>query len=258
MNPQAIALFTKCRITEQARFAQRCLRAKTEVLARDAMKGYIGISTGTLNQLVVALLAVITERATSLSTELGKIVEASDGPPSQDQATKLIDDYCNDLDSFSAHAESVLDEVRKPHGNSSMLARHSTRSAYSTLRQQHINDIELIFMKKASSKNATATVHNEFHLSGPNSRVTFGTDASVNVVTAEQLFSNLRAVAEREVGEAALQTALIQAINGMQNAQKSQPAMAKAYSEFMALAANHATVFAPFFPALAELITRLV
>ncbi len=251
MKPQAIELFAQVRVAEQARFAQCSLQAKGEVLAHDSMKGYIGISTGTL-------LSVITERATSLSAELGKIVDASDSPPSEDQAAKLISDCLADLDSFAAHAESVLDQVKKPHGNSSIIARYSTRSGYTTLRQQHINGIKLIFMKKASSKSASATMHNEFHLSGPNSRITFGTDASVNLISAEQLFSNLRAAAEGKISDQAQRTALVQAIGQMEKAQQSQPALVKAYSEFMALAANHATVFAPFFPALAELITRLV
>lgn len=94
-----------------------------------------------------------------------------------------------------------------------------------------------------------------YNLIGSNSRVNIhSSDHSVNIVDVEsiELFQNLREVAE-SIDDSGMSHTLCKKIEEMGAAQGKSEFLGK-YQEFMALAANHMTVFAPFLPALAQML----
>lgn len=94
-----------------------------------------------------------------------------------------------------------------------------------------------------------------YEISGTNARLNINSiDASTNEAEMEvsQLFGDLRQ-ALVNIEDEQEREALSESIDGMESAQGS-PDFLTRYQAFMALAADHATVFAPFFAALAGLL----
>lgn len=94
-----------------------------------------------------------------------------------------------------------------------------------------------------------------YNLAGPNARVNVNsTDSSTNItnVNSAELFVKMRdAAAEVQDGER--RQLLVERIEAMERSQASG-AFAKRYSEFISLAADHMSLFAPFMPALGQLL----
>ena len=80
-------------------------------------------------------------------------------------------------------------------------------------------------------------------------------DASTNTVgiEPEELFEKLQAAIQQSVTDPRLSENLSAKVTELQQAQGSADFVAK-YREFMALAADHITVLAPFIPALSQLL----
>lgn len=94
-----------------------------------------------------------------------------------------------------------------------------------------------------------------YNVGGTNTRVNINsTDSSVNVVRtdASEVFDQLRGVLFN-IEDEEEREAISASIDGMESAHNS-PNFLDKYKEFMAVAADHATLFAPFFPALAGLL----
>jgi hypothetical protein len=93
-------------------------------------------------------------------------------------------------------------------------------------------------------------------VSGNNSRVNVGsTDNSTNVVTNNKLFSDVRHTIASGVSDEASRIALNGALAELEHAQ-SKDTFAKAYQNFIALAADHIAVLTPFLPAITQLLTQ--
>jgi len=108
----------------------------------------------------------------------------------------------------------------------------------------------------AEEKTAAARqVTNIYNLHGSNARVNIRShDSSLNVssLTHEEFFNQLRATIESGVVEPD-RSALIQEVNALEAA-KNSPSFAERYQSFIASAANHITLVAPFIPALTEML----
>ncbi len=97
-----------------------------------------------------------------------------------------------------------------------------------------------------------------YHVEGDNSRVNVNsTDKSVNVVVkpSEQIFANLRQQVESHVPEGDERTDIIERLTTLEKAQGSK-SFAQRYTEFIAAAANHMELLAPFIPALTEMLHK--
>lgn len=98
------------------------------------------------------------------------------------------------------------------------------------------------------SVNAARSVYN---ISGPGARVNIGSvDKSVNVVTVStaELFSRIREKLPPDVSPE------VRARLDELEAARGTPEAVSAYQRFMAAAANHMTLLAPFLPALAQVL----
>lgn len=94
--------------------------------------------------------------------------------------------------------------------------------------------------------------HYTFNLSGHNSRVNISSnDSSHNVVGNNAVFGDLRTSIKSGVSDEALQSRLLSLITDMEAAKDSKEKFTSVYASFMAAAANHMTLIAPFLPALA-------
>lgn len=105
------------------------------------------------------------------------------------------------------------------------------------------------------SKSSGKTIYN---LHGNNSRVNINsTDSSINIVdkSTDEFFAELRETVEKEISGSEKEE-LIKRIEQLEKTEGTDNFPQK-YSEFMAIAANHTTVLAPYFPALAQFLTQL-
>ena len=94
------------------------------------------------------------------------------------------------------------------------------------------------------------------NLIGPNARVNIqSSDSSTNVVSVESavLFDNLREAIQRSSLDSTVAQQLIQNVSAMQSAAGTK-AFGERYKEFIAVAADHMTLIAPFLPALTQLL----
>jgi hypothetical protein len=101
-------------------------------------------------------------------------------------------------------------------------------------------------------------VHNEYHLVGANSRVSFGSiDQSVNNVFAQpdEIFAKIRTELVATIADKAEQGEVLRRLSALEEAQGT-PAFAERLGTFLAFAANWTTVIIPFLPALTEIARK--
>ena len=95
-----------------------------------------------------------------------------------------------------------------------------------------------------------------YNLIGPNARVNIqSSDSSTNVVSVESavLFDNLREAIRKSSLDSIVERQLIQNVSAMQSAVGTKT-FGECYKEFIAVAADHMTLVAPFLPALTQLL----
>jgi hypothetical protein len=95
-----------------------------------------------------------------------------------------------------------------------------------------------------------------YNLTGPNARVNIQSiDSSANVVEVEpaELFGRIRAAIDQGVQDGELLKKLQEKVTELEKTQGT-PSFAARYKEFIALAANHITLLAPFIPALLQMM----
>jgi hypothetical protein len=95
-----------------------------------------------------------------------------------------------------------------------------------------------------------------YNLIGPNARVNIQSiDSSANLVEVEpaELFGRIREAIGQSVQDGKLLKKLQEKVTELEKAQGTTGFMAR-YQEFMALAANHMTLLAPFIPALSQML----
>jgi hypothetical protein len=163
----------------------------------------------------------------------------------------------------------IIREAEKLH---SMVAAHAMQTVLGGLTCKSDRSIDLLSRapvpiaaircqieeRRAKPKMAPQqpSVTNVYHISGDNSRVTHGADQSTNVIvtSSEQVFNVMREKIRASIppGE---QESIIARLGSLEQAQGT-PSFATRYADFIAVAANHMTVIAPFIPALAELLKK--
>ncbi|MBU9681863.1 hypothetical protein KTF56_03160 [Burkholderia gladioli] len=100
--------------------------------------------------------------------------------------------------------------------------------------------------------------HYSVNVSGSNARVNIhSNDHSVNLVSKEDVFSQMRQKVENELFASAERDMLLDAIDRLESAKHDKGAFARHYQGFITAAAAHMTVIAPFLPALGELLAKM-
>ena len=95
-----------------------------------------------------------------------------------------------------------------------------------------------------------------YNLIGPNSRVNIqSVDTSTNLVEVEpnELFEKLRGLIKNSISDEIVSAQLSEKVDELQEAQGTKNFVTK-YQQFMALAANHVSILAPFIPALSQML----
>ena len=126
---------------------------------------------------------------------------------------------------------------------------------------QGLHSIPAHYQSKVQKRTAkahgnTGSQHTVYNLTGPNARVNIhSTDSSTNVVNVEAtvLFDNLRGAIKSEIADVQLRETLMHSVGAMEAAAGTRT-FADRYKDFIALAADHISVFAPFLPALTQLL----
>ncbi len=117
-------------------------------------------------------------------------------------------------------------------------------------RRQHLTD--------HTSESGKAT--NVYHVYGHNPRWNFNSsDHSVNTVTLsnEQVFAQLREKITTDIPPTEERVALVNKLEELEQAQNT-PSFGRRYTEFIAIAANHMQLIAPFIPALTEMLQKVL
>ena len=107
-----------------------------------------------------------------------------------------------------------------------------------------------------TSPRPTAGPQVVYNLIGSNARVNIqSSDSSTNVVSVESavLFDDLRGAIQESSLDSAVARQLIQNVSAMQSAVGTET-FSERYKKFIALAADHMTLVAPFLPALTQLL----
>lgn len=94
-----------------------------------------------------------------------------------------------------------------------------------------------------------------FNLHGENSRVNISSnDNSINIVdkSSQEFFADLRSTVKNEIPDSEKEE-LLKRIDKLENSVGTESYSEK-YAKFMAIAANHTTVLAPYFPALLQFL----
>jgi hypothetical protein len=97
-----------------------------------------------------------------------------------------------------------------------------------------------------------------FNLQGPNSRVNIGsTDNSINVAHQASPFEQIRAALEQGITDASERARLQQALSDLE-VSTDRESGTRRYEAFIAVAANHMTLVAPFLPSLGHWVHNFV
>ena len=98
-------------------------------------------------------------------------------------------------------------------------------------------------------------VGHQIHQYGSNARVNINSqDFSTNIVNESNVFEHLRSAIESGVTSASEQKEILQRLEALESAKGKKTYLIR-YQEFIAVAANHMTVLAPFIPALTQMLT---
>ena len=130
--------------------------------------------------------------------------------------------------------------------------------------QQGLHSIPSLYQSKVRKNTAesspsprpAAEPQAVYNLIGPNARVNIqSSDSSTNVVSVESavLFDDLRETIRESSLDSTVEQQLIQNVEAMQSAVGTKK-FAEHYGEFIAAAADHMTLVAPFLPALAQML----
>ncbi len=93
------------------------------------------------------------------------------------------------------------------------------------------------------------------HVNGTNSRVNIHSiDNSTNIVNDNGIFADLKNVISTRVNDSTDREALLKRVDDMQRSTDNKSGFLDAYQKFIANAASHMGVIAPFLPALAKLM----
>jgi hypothetical protein len=111
---------------------------------------------------------------------------------------------------------------------------------------------EVLKEKSAAGRGAASYI-----FSGDNARVNINsTDRSVNVVVnADNVFAGLQHQIENHVTDQTERTILLEKLGALEEA-KGTKSFSERYQEFIATAANHITLVAPFIPVLTQLLGK--
>jgi hypothetical protein len=97
-------------------------------------------------------------------------------------------------------------------------------------------------------------VNYDIHVSGSNSRVNIAsTDQSLNTVVSGGVFNEIRRALEGQIQDEGAREQLKNLLSELEAA-RDQKSFISGYQAFIASAANHITIIAPFLPALTELL----
>ncbi|MFX1767707.1 MULTISPECIES: hypothetical protein [Paraburkholderia] len=100
--------------------------------------------------------------------------------------------------------------------------------------------------------------HYSVNVSGNNARVNIhSSDHSVNVVSASDIFGQMREKVESGIGASPERDALLDAIARLESARHDKASFSQHYQGFISSAAAHMTIVAPFLPALGEMLAKL-
>jgi hypothetical protein len=112
----------------------------------------------------------------------------------------------------------------------------------------------------ANNSPESGKTTNVYHVYGHNPHWNFNSsDHSVNTVTLtnEQVFAQLRERITADIPPTEERMALVNKLEELEQAQNT-PSFGQRYTEFIAVAANHMQLIAPFIPALTEMLHKVL
>ncbi|HUA67353.1 MAG TPA: hypothetical protein VMA13_02290 [Candidatus Saccharimonadales bacterium] len=129
---------------------------------------------------------------------------------------------------------------------------------YDSIQRKIFAEVDLFCAKLEAQaverKNGRMSSNITYYLQGDNPRININSqDYSINIANSKIVFDEIRKLIDLSIADENLKKNLHAKTTEMEQSVGKSSFLQK-YSEFMALAANHATVFAPFLPALAQFL----
>lgn len=140
----------------------------------------------------------------------------------------------------------------------------SSNDSFRQLLAQSVG-VNAASMKTQIDRRRLMTKRNEgsttiYNVQGDNARWNFNsTDKSINVITksSAEFFTALRECIDAGVAEGEERTKILEAVTVLEQSH-GRPSFAQRYTDFIAAAANHMTLLAPFIPALTEMLHQVL
>jgi hypothetical protein len=230
---------------------------RNTVLGSWAKRGFQGFQHGAVIQMGGQLHLFLDKRGRFVWDKLKEILN--------DTRTKSYEDMGGDLNFFFsaqmhpsvAAAKNYIEQMRLEANAPSGITIESIQSFENILIGFNA-EIDLFAAKFAmNEKMKTSAPNIVYYISGDNARVNIdSTDMSINVANSEKIFSELKKTIEEGVEDLEVRARLLTKTDEMEKSVGDKTSYTLKYAEWVALAANHMSIVAPWIPALTQLFTH--
>lgn len=165
----------------------------------------------------------------------------------RNEANKVVDEIFSS-DGIKDLIHDTMYDTRKKEENEQTIERLKSVVQNQLKKLEEVNMEKQSLIEKIMDKSSIS-------IDGDNSRVTINsTDSSINskIVNSENVFEELRTVIENEIENLEEKSKLLRQIDEMNTSQGTENYKTQ-YTNFIASAANHITIIAPFIPILTTL-----
>ena len=237
--------------------SQRAAKDSKEVIYDFARRGLL-ISNVSLGALLEAHIKILEEMSAKSWNEMKRVLDEVHAMP----YLEIENDLVVLLDTRLAAIKNILRrsiEVNDKTGhNYTQTALVQFDQRYKSVESKYKNEIGIYcaaLTAKVADKEANRMSPNityNFHGNSPRININ-SQDYSINISNSKIVFDEIRKTIESEIQDENLKRDLQNKVAEMEQSVGKNTFLPK-YSEFVALAANHVTVFAPLLPALTQFL----
>jgi hypothetical protein len=165
----------------------------------------------------------------------------------------LIKTFDTDIHKFYEHSQNDVNRYRGQLSDVSQVSHIDFGKNILTLKNEYASKLEIVLLKHHKNEKQSMSSIN-YNLSGDNNKINIDSnDYSINIQNSFRIFDELKKRAEDEKIDPALREEILNSISEMEKNIESEDFL-KGYKKFIALTANHVSIFAQLLPALAQFL----
>ncbi len=253
-------------IRKAEQFAQNAYAAAAEDIVRERRDDILKLNSKLARFGVVHSSVTVVETARIIGEQIRALIQA--------RLNSILEGYeiygvsvddematCLSLD-LVGEASQMIDKEAK----SRPFAGMGMMGAYARALEQSVS-ISAVWARVQIDRRRLVPKNHEhppvttiYNVQGDNARVNVNSsDHSVNVVTKsnDEFFATLRGLIETEIADGDERRKILEALTVLKESH-GKPSFGPRYTDFIAAAANHMTLLAPFIPALTEMLHKVI